>query len=38
MGGDFSVLTISHAVRKNPELSTTKAFVDWSVKHSDVLF
>jgi hypothetical protein len=38
MGGDFSVLTISHAVRKNPELSTTKAFVDWSIKHQSVLF
>ena len=38
MGGDFSVLTISHAVRKHPELATTQAFNDWAVKHSDVLF
>lgn len=38
MGGDFSVLTVSYAVRKNPELCETQAFIKWSVAHQDVLF
>jgi hypothetical protein len=38
MGGDFSVLTVSQVVRKKPSLANTKAFTDWSVRHSEVLF
>ena len=38
MGGDFSVLTISYACRKKPELATTQAFTKWSIAHQDVLF
>lgn len=38
MGGDFSVLTISYACRKKPELSNTQAFTKWAVAHQDVLF
>ena len=38
MDGDFSVLTISYAVRRKPELAATQAFTKWSVAHQDVLF
>jgi hypothetical protein len=38
MGGDFSVLTVSYACRKKPELSNTQAFTKWAVAHQDVLF
>jgi hypothetical protein len=38
MGGDFSVLTISYAARKKPELANTQAFVHWTLKHQDILF
>jgi hypothetical protein len=38
MGGDFSVLTISYAARKKPELASTQAFTKWAVSHQDVLF
>jgi hypothetical protein len=38
MGGDFSVLTVSYATRKKPELAQTQAFTKWAVAHQDVLF
>ena len=38
MGGDFSVLTISYAARKKPELTNTQAFTKWSLAHQDILF
>jgi hypothetical protein len=38
MGGDFSVLTISYAARKKPELANTQAFTNWTLKHQDILF
>jgi len=38
MPPEFSVLTISYATRKNPELANTSAFTNWAVKHQDVLF
>jgi hypothetical protein len=38
MPPEFSVLTISQAARRNPALASTAAFVQWSVKHSEVLF
>lgn len=38
MGGDFSVLTVSYAARKKPELTNTQAFTKWSIAHQDVLF
>jgi len=38
MPADFSVLTVSYASRKKPELANTQAFNKWVVKHQDVLF
>jgi len=38
LDGDFSVLTVSYAVRKNPDLADTPAFTKWIVDHEDVLF
>jgi hypothetical protein len=38
MPPEFSVLTISYASRKKPELSDTQAFTKWAIKHQDVLF
>jgi hypothetical protein len=38
MPAEFSVLTISYACRKNPDLANTQAFIKWSLKHQDVLF
>lgn len=38
MPPEFSVLTISSAVRKNPDLCNTQAFTKWSIAHQDVLF
>ncbi len=38
MPPEFSVLTISYAARKNPELANTQAFTKWSINHQDVLF
>ena len=38
MQGDFSVLTISYACRKHPELANTQAFTKWALAHQDVLF
>ena len=38
MPAEFSVLSISHAVRKPPGLANTQAFTRWSVAHQDVLF
>jgi hypothetical protein len=38
MPAEFSVLSISHAVRKTPELANTAAFTKWALAHQDVLF
>lgn len=38
MPPEFSVLTISHATRRNPDLAGTQAFTTWCVKHQSVLF
>lgn len=38
MPAEFSVLAISYAIRKKPELANTQAFTNWAVKHQDVLF
>lgn len=38
MPAEFSVLSISYAVRKKSELANTAAFTNWAVKHQDVLF
>ena len=38
MPPEFSVLTISYATRKNPDLANTSAFTNWAVKHQDILF
>ncbi len=33
MPAEFSVLTISYAARKKPELANTQAFTKWSIQH-----
>ena len=38
MPADFSVLTVSYASRKKPELANTQAFSKWVINHHDVLF
>lgn len=38
MPPEFSVLSISYASRKKPELASTQAFTNWCVKHQDILF
>lgn len=38
MPPEFSVLTVSYAARKNPDLANTQAFNKWAVAHQDVLF
>jgi hypothetical protein len=38
MPAEFSVLTISTAVRKNTDLTSTQAFTKWAIEHQDVLF
>jgi len=38
MAPEFSVLTVSYACRRNPDLANTAAFTKWSIKHQDVLF
>ena len=38
MPAEFSVLMVSSAVRKNPDLCNTQAFTKWSIEHQDVLF
>jgi len=38
MPPEFSVLTVSCAARRNPDLANTQAFTKWSINHQDVLF
>ena len=38
MPPEFSVLTVSYAARKKPELANTNAFNKWAIAHQDVLF
>lgn len=38
MPPEFSVLSISYAARKNPDLANTQAFTKWSMEHQDILF
>lgn len=38
MPPEFSVLGMSTAVRRDATLANTQAFVQWTMKHSDVLF
>lgn len=35
---EFSVLSMSYACRKKPELANTQAFTKWGIAHQDVLF
>ena len=35
---EFSVLAMSMAVRRDPGVTSTKGFIDWSIKHQSVLF
>lgn len=36
--GEFSVLSMSLACRRDPQLANTKAFTSWAVSHQDLLF
>jgi len=38
MPPDFSVLSVSYACRRDPDLSNTAAFTRWAIKHQNVLF
>lgn len=38
MPPEFSVLSISYACRRDPDLSNTAAFTKWAIKHQNVLF
>lgn len=38
MPQEFSVLMVSIAARRNPDLANTQAFTKWSINHQDVLF
>tara|TARA_R110002126_G_scaffold10136_10_gene45623 strand:- start:14 stop:1012 length:999 start_codon:yes stop_codon:yes gene_type:complete len=38
MPPEFSVLTVSYALRKKAELSNSQAFTKWAIAHQDVLF
>ncbi len=38
MPPEFSVLTVSYACRRDPDLANTQAFTKWSIGHQDVLF
>lgn len=35
---EFSVLAVSTAARRDPELANTQAFTQWAIKHQNVLF
>lgn len=38
MPPEFSVLSVSYACRRDPDLSNTGAFTKWAIKHQNVLF
>jgi hypothetical protein len=38
MPSEFSVLSMSMACRRNPDLANTNAFTKWSIAHQEVLF
>jgi len=38
MPPEFGALAISYAIRKDVELTTSQAFIDWSVANQDILF
>jgi hypothetical protein len=38
MSGDYSAVSMSMAVRRDPSLANTQAFTKWAVAHQDVLF
>tara|TARA_B100002019_G_scaffold293484_1_gene321418 strand:- start:2769 stop:3764 length:996 start_codon:yes stop_codon:yes gene_type:complete len=38
MPPEFSVLSVSYAARKKPELASTQAFTNWAINHQNVLF
>ena len=38
MPAEFSVLMVSLALKRDPMLASTQAFIQWSLKHQDVLF
>jgi hypothetical protein len=34
---EFSVMAVSDAIRMKPELQNTRSFIDWTVKHKEVM-
>lgn len=38
MPPEFSVLTVSYACRRNPDIANTQAFTKWAMTHQSVLF
>ncbi len=38
MPPEFSVLLVSYAVRRDPDIANTAAFTQWAVQHQNVLF
>ena len=38
MPPEFSVLTVSMAARRDPQMTNTQAFTTWAIKHHEVLF
>jgi hypothetical protein len=36
VGREFEIVTATDAIRRNPDLTDTRAFVDWAARNSDV--
>ncbi len=34
---EFNIVTVRDAMRKDPSITNTRAFIDWATKHSDVM-
>ena len=34
---EFGVVLVTDAIRRNKEVQNTKAFIDWSSRHAEVL-
>ena len=34
---EFNIVTIRDAMRKEPSIASTRPFIDWATKHSDVM-
>lgn len=38
LSGEFGVLAMSRAIKRDPELQNTKGFTDWAINNQDLLF